>query len=403
MLRRAFSFACLALASAWPGNAQNAGVPVANFWLGPDKQIYSVNRERPVLEFVVKGKDGKAALEETELTLPSPKGDPRSSGLPHVSYNGWDGSRHWAVYAGPRSTTRQHGDHYPLALYASEDGRKWNLEGTWRQPWFSGASMVPLENGRFLAFVSTPPRETASAGKAPAHLVHPYFILERKGDRLVERDWMEPGLKLPLYKGTWMRGGHLRDALQYPNFNYSPSELHLAGKWIFHVWMSTGLIAVFDARDGHLARTAWIYSVDETALRSGRVGWAVLGYQVRPDGSLLLATREEAAVIAPREIHMNPLGQTDAMDHDAITRYLRDASEAIKVYPRVRWWTFDPDTGELHQESAPEGVPDRVDSVAAMLGFEHLRYHADGSLSFTHQKPKTPAPLPQVSKGTRSR
>jgi hypothetical protein len=153
--------------------------------------------------------------------------------------------------------------------------------------------------------------------------------------------------------------------------------------------MSTGLICVFDAKDGHLARTAWIYSLNRGDLRSGQVGWTVLGYQVEPNGDLLLATREEAAVLAPRKIQVAPLGISESMDNAAIERYLHQTSEALKAYPGVRWWRFDPDTGNLNSASAPEGAPDQIDSTLAMTHF-HMRYRADGTMTFT-RKPQ-PAP-----------
>lgn len=388
MLRGLRFRAVAAILPAFSMSAQNADIPVFNAWKSPTEVIYSQDYGVPFIESftfpVVKGKPNRTPLfAEVPLAFPPIK-DPRPGlgGGTRIRYQGWFDDRHWASYAGPRTITEADGEHIPIEVFKSTDGMKWESAGVWRQPWFAGAAFTPLDDGRFLALVSGPPRQTADGRKAPEHLAHPYFILEEKHGRLVEVAWMEPGLKKPLFTGTQVRGEPSGKFLNYPNFQYAPGGFVRSGSWIIHVWMPTGLICVFEAKTGRLARTAWIRGpFDEDSLTKGRVGWVVAGYQVRPNGNLILAVREEAAIIAAQSPVLSPLGGSPESDQRAIDRYLREATERMKLYPNIEWWDYDPETGELNRESSPEGAPKKLDSIQALVQFR-LRYRADGSLQF---------------------
>lgn len=115
----------------------------------------------------------------------------------------------------------------------------------------------------------------------------------------------------------------------------------------------------------------------------------ILGCQPMEDGTLLIASRSEEAVLKARKMakglapemdepgHLDPalLNNHSDKGRAEIDRAMDDHAERIKkiamdteakvldLFPEILWWSLDPSSGRFKQIPPPEGAPGRITTV----------------------------------------
>ncbi len=121
----------------------------------------------------------------------------------------------------------------------------------------------------------------------------------------------------------------------------------------------------------------------------------ILGCQPMEDGTLLIASRSEEAVLKARKIakglapeldepgHLDPALLNNHSDKGRadIDRAMDDYAERIRkistnveervldLFPEILWWSMDPSSGKFTQISPPEGAPGRITTVELFRKF----------------------------------
>ncbi|HOD33214.1 MAG TPA: hypothetical protein PKO12_07035 [Holophaga sp.] len=252
-------------------------------------------------------------------------------------------------------------------LLRSRDGRRWEVFGR-----LAGGHRLlefrHLEDGRVLLVAAVAPFQTEQ-GASPVALARVLETGEAQIDELVDlglgawervpatrNQWR---LKAPFLAletmGLWTQAFHL------------PGRVVLVDRW-------RGLFFVFDTERGRLQRTSQVFGLRPDQMEP-EDEFCVLGLQPRPEGTLLVATREQGALLFARKDHPTP-------PVDGSPGWFRKArpaqADSLRSYPKVQWWTFHPDGAVFEAITAPEGLPSRLDSPEVLAGFR-FRMGPDGS------------------------
>jgi len=164
--------------------------------------------------------------------------------------------------------------------------------------------------------------------------------------------------------------------------------------------MRAGLFFIFDARDGHLARTVSLYDmVGEEQYKNSRFGWVVVGYQPMPDGRVLVAARSEAAMFDYEPVHL-PLNLSSA-DYEKVFPDLQKKLNAnLATYPALNWFTIDPLSGEKRAEAAPRKFPNTISTQQEFQNYR-FRFKADGNLTLKVYEEESPESSASKDKSNR--
>lgn len=250
-------------------------------------------------------------------------------------------------------------------IFRSEDGKIWKAWGVLPKNLPPISQFVPLEKDRIFLF-----------GKMSAFTIgknaSPLAVARRadSGDITLENleglEMKEPLASLGLSSAIVPSnaGGPIfnRKYKFLYQMSYSP-EKHLVQypDGFAVVVPHTGWIFLFDNRGRLKKRVYIVKEIDEQALASY---WAyekvILGCRPRKDGSLLIATRSQDAVLTARKAFpiLDPASGRP-LDPEVA---LRNDIQAMQVFPEIEWWSLDPSSGKLTQEDSPEGAPRRFPS-----------------------------------------
>lgn len=153
-----------------------------------------------------------------------------------------------------------------------------------------------------------------------------------------------------------------------------PGGLALVAKKPAYFWL-------FDDQSGALKRCVKLFSgvTEEKLGPPQQLEWAILGCQPRPNGHLLVASREEDAVLYamagfPTQKNLNNINDEaqHKLNHD------QDAA-SLQNWPRILWWDIDPKTGTITEEQPPHNVPSQIWDLRIFHDFK-FRFKPDGNL-----------------------
>lgn len=356
--------------------AQEVAPPetIKTLWVQPGALLIQQEGEPPALE--TRKANGRGLVQKS---LSVPKSDDELAEITDFK----DGF-FWAVReSNPQSTPDQPRIHIATLLFRSSDGFNWEHIGTLNQSWGKGVTILPLEENKFFMHLSVlRPME----GNQPPKGFSPFAVLRLNSEkkRLEISHFVEPGFEKPFYDQTKLQAKQVASIKSYCNYpklmvpNVLARPQHI-GKHIIFPWLNAGYVSVFSANSGKFKNATAVYSgIDGKALRSGGFGWALLGTQPMEDGRLLIAARQEGAVLSSVQTRI-PEGLSEHQMKDAYQRSQRQLREDLQRFPDVLWWTFDPETSHYERASAPRNFPSRLPTEQAMEQFR-FRIKADGNL-----------------------
>lgn len=281
----------------------------------------------------------------------------------------------WASVKGPSDRLKT------TYLYRSVDLKTWQVNATYLGEQGRANAIYHLDGKRYL-LVSGPSFFQVN------HAFSPYAIAEinEKGF-LVLKDLIDLDLKDSLVVSTLPQHGSVQ-AIGEWNPKYSallgmlflnpmiryPGGMALVAKRPGYIWL-------FDDQTGAVKRSVKLFSTvtEEKLGPPHRLEWAILGCQPRPDGHLLIASRDESAVLAAM----------DAFPTNKNLKYLDDeAQQKVNLeqdkanllrWPQIHWWDLDPATGKITEEPAPQNVPDQIWDLNVFRNFR-FRFRPDGNL-----------------------
>ena len=153
-----------------------------------------------------------------------------------------------------------------------------------------------------------------------------------------------------------------------------------------------GIFWIFDER-GALKREVRLFkSITNEKLKEwDKIEHAVLGCQPTSQGTILIASRPEDAVLLAREGF--PRDETLEMFKDPAqrARIERLENDSLRAYPELEWWTLDPAEGRIWSTPSPQNTQSRFMSRDQVAAFQ-FRFLPNGNLVFTDEDPtKRPA------------
>jgi len=283
-----------------------------------------------------------------------------------------------AAWASVRGSGNNSGITY---LYRSLDFKTWQINATYRG-----------ENGRAFAIHHLDGKHyflrSAISLFSDQDKCSPFAIAEidDKGflvlNHLINLDLKEPfTLNTPKMGTNAKAGGKfnprysaLMDMIFFhPTIRY-PGGLALVARRAGYIWC-------FDDQSGELKRSIKLFSgvTEEKLGPPQQLEWAILGCQPRPNGHLLVASREEEAV----------LNAMSAYPTQKDLKYLKDDAQqefnyeqdavSLKRWPRILWWDIDPKTGIISEEQPPQNVPSQIWDLRVFHNFK-FRFKPDGNL-----------------------
>ncbi|HJV89219.1 MAG TPA: hypothetical protein VJ623_02855 [Holophagaceae bacterium] len=267
-----------------------------------------------------------------------------------------------------------------MYLYRSLDFKTWEVNATYSGDQGRARSIHHLDGKRYL-LVSNP--RFFTLGKR----MSPYAIAEinEKG-YLAITELVDLGLREPLVKASVSPGK--AEASGEFNSKYiallamvlTTSPLRYPGGLAL-VARRPGYIWLLDDRTGAVTRCVKVFpGVSEEKLGPPHeLEWGLLGCQPRPDGHLLIASREEAAVLTGMEAHPRNkhLSQLDN-EHQQRVNVAQDQA-SISHWPTVLWWDLDPVSGKVTPEPAPQNVPHELLDLRSFQDFR-FRFDIRGNL-----------------------
>lgn len=153
-----------------------------------------------------------------------------------------------------------------------------------------------------------------------------------------------------------------------------PGGLALVARRPGYVWL-------FDDQTGALKRSVKLFSAvtEEKLGPPHQLEWAILGCQPRMNGHLLIASREEAAVLTALEAYPTRKN-LKFLEDEAQQKVNLDLDQAsLSRWPQILWWDLDPATGTITEEQPPQNVPDRIWDLEMFHNFR-FRFKPDGNL-----------------------
>ncbi len=273
-------------------------------------------------------------------------------------------------------------DRREVRVLRSADGHVWHPMATWKVgPDNPGCRILALSHG-YLGIATTAPFRKGEERSWFALLDTQQGNGLLKVDRLLE---MEVGAQTP-----WI---------------FMPLLVQLQDGWAIvsnrtgHLWTIREGGAQLKIRMHRL-----FHSVKHAALGDlGSVEPPILGCQPQEDGTLLIASRTEEAVLKVRplikgqgvepneridpNLLKNPsdrtLAEIDRRMDEAAERFATSQDQAqekvLALFPEVLWWTFSPDGGTFKRIPVPVGATDRLLSLEIFRKFR-FRPTAQGRL-----------------------
>jgi hypothetical protein len=257
-----------------------------------------------------------------------------------------------------------------VQLCASENGGRWEVIGELpvdsRWPQAPPGMVLPLEGDRFLGVLQNPILERGKSS---------YFVtykLDSASGKIEFNELCDMGLPGELLIPN---KASKSSALRNPKFSllqYIGLEMRAAGSirtedYICFLMPSTGLVWVFDGGKGYLKGLHPLYGKILSSLdRPERIESAVVQWQARPDGHILLASRTEKAVFEARAhyrtgIVMSQPTEAELKDPAKLEELSRLQAKIVEggflFEPELQWWDFNPATGKFTREDAPAGAP----------------------------------------------
>lgn len=266
-------------------------------------------------------------------------------------------------------------------LYRSHDLKTWQVNATYRGESGRSAGIHHLDGKRYF-MVSTLSLFSDQDKYSPfaiAEIDDQGFLTVKS---LVSLDLREPLILSVPPTGGGPKGRGVFNpkysALQAmtllnPMIRY-PGGLAMIAKRSGYIWF-------FDDQSGELKRSIKLFSgvTEEKLGPPQQLEWAILGCQPRPNGHLLVASREEEAV----------LNAMSAYPTQKNLKYLKDDAQqefnyeqdavSLKRWPRILWWDIDPKTGLISEEQPPQNVPSQIWDLRVFHNFK-FRFKPDGNL-----------------------
>ncbi len=283
-----------------------------------------------------------------------------------------------AVWASVRGSTKN--PHYTY-LYRCIDFKTWEVNATY-QAELGRANAIHHLSGKRYFLVSGP--ECFFMGKK----FSPYAIGEINDNgflrvtELVDLDLKEPlvisvppkaGDNLPKGEFNPKYSALLAMLITNPLIRY-PGGLALLARRPGYIWL-------FDDQTGALRRSIRLFSgvTEEKLGPPHQLEWAILGCQPRPSGHLLIASRDEGAVLSAMDAYPTKKN-LKYLDNAAQQKINIEQDQAnLSRWPTIRWWDVDPATGTITEEQPPLNVPDRIWDLQIFHNFR-FRFKPDGNL-----------------------
>lgn len=147
-----------------------------------------------------------------------------------------------------------------------------------------------------------------------------------------------------------------------------------------------GIFWIFDER-GSLKREVRLFrGITNERLKEGTLEHAVLGCQPTSQGTILIASRHEDAVLQAQVL----FHREDTLEtfRDPVLRAHNERleDESVRAYPELEWWTFDPSEGRIWPTAAPRATPTRFLNREHLSAFQ-FRFLPDGNLAFGDEDP----------------
>lgn len=288
---------------------------------------------------------------------------------------------HWYAEA-KRSSTPTMADGRVTALFKYE-GQAWVRYAEFEYPAGAVRHLHPLGNGRVWALSPRPGAFKNSEGAS-----FPLAILSRnpQTEKLNVHEVLDFGLEKPYF----YRRANPVDSHDSPYhalaFDMMEPLVMRAGSYLVMCLPDPGFFWVFDGTTGRLKRRAQLYSFIGEELLSTRfrdLAPCILAAHPRSDGKILISARSEDAVNQAARAYREHM-PTIATDQD-YTRNLSKIRELqdlnLKMFPRVVWWVFDPETGSIQEEMPPLNFPTLVQTTADLQAYR-WRFKPDGNLLF---------------------
>ncbi|HJW34120.1 MAG TPA: hypothetical protein VJ505_12195 [Holophagaceae bacterium] len=157
-----------------------------------------------------------------------------------------------------------------------------------------------------------------------------------------------------------------------------------------------GIFWIFDDR-GALKREVRLFKsvTNERIKEWDKIEHAVLGCQATSQGTILIASRPEDAVLLAREGFPRDETIETFKDPAQRARIERLENDSLRAYPELEWWTLDPAEGRIWPTPAPQNTQSRFMSRDQVAAFQ-FRFLPNGNLVFTDEdptsRPATPSP-----------
>jgi hypothetical protein len=315
-----------------------------------------------------------------------------------TSYDFFEGA-YWYTSA-HRASTPTMKDGRLSTLYRRV-GRNWEAYGEFEYANGLVRYLRPLGNGKIWAFS---PR--SGVFKDTEGYSYPLAILARNpsNGQLSVQTTMDLDLGQPYFQRA--KGANNRNGTDTP---YSGLAFDMLSPLVFRTSSylvlclpDSGFFWVFDAETGHLKRRAKLYgSVTEDLISTHYHDLAptIIAAQPRSDGKILISARSEDAVQQAARVYREqlPVIESDRafMQNYPQIKELWDLN--LKMFPRVVWWTFDPQTGSVKEEVPPMNFPTLVRSFEELNAYR-WQLKPDGNLIYLGEAIPEAPPRPKEAK-----
>lgn len=279
-------------------------------------------------------------------------------------------------------------------LWMSTNLRNWNRYGSFQDKEAHLIHCYPLADHLFfmIALPSKPFRQGRTVSPFAVGKLNEAGNIEIK--ELTNLGFPQAILqKIPAKAGETQERFALRPAYEYLHAAIlSPTPFVRVDEGFILTADHVGLFWLFDSKGRLRKRIRLFSSVTEERLADrDTLEHAVLGFQPRGDGQVLIASRTESAFLHarekyPRDESLETMGKADVQKENA-----RQEQKSLAAYPELKWWLLNPEDGSLSEAEPPLKVKDHFDDVAELAKFKY-RFIPNGNLRFGEEDPPLPSP-----------
>lgn len=308
---------------------------------------------------------------------------PESQGAPIIKLKGPDNTtildfKESAAWASVRGSTKNPKATY---LYRSLDLKTWEINATYLGERGRAWAIYHLDGKRYF-MVSGPSFFSDQNEFSP-------FAIADINDKgfLILKNLVRLDLKEPIAIPNTLSG-----VPQPASAIFNPKYASLLSMFITNrmirypgglvlVAKKPGYIWLFDNQSGALKRSIKLFSsvTEEKLGPPYQLNWAILGCQPRANGHLLVASREEDAVLYSMA-GFPTQKSLKYINDEAQHKLNRDQDTASLLHwPRILWWDIDPKTGAVTEEYPPHNVPSQIWDLRVFQDFK-FRFKPDGNL-----------------------